>query len=436
MRAEEQVDVVVIGAGISGLAVTHYLRARGISTVTLDATDRPGGVIESRCVEGRVLEYGPQRLRLSEPVETLVDDLSIAHRVTYAQEGLPLYILRDRELHEVPRTLGTFLSTDLLSTRGKARVLAELFTRRGDPSESAGGLLRRKFGEEAYRNLIEPLLGGIYASDPDTMPAGHAIGPLFSLEERDRRLILTALKHLWKSHETSPIISFDEGLAVLPRAIYQEHREAIHLESTVTGISRTSDGEYLVSGDDIDLRASHVVVTTPAWVAAELLETVHGVSKPHHLDALHYNPLAIVHLDASHGQSGMGYQIRRDEGTDTLGVTWNDVLFDRDGVHTAFLGGAWDPSVVDADPAALGEKAREEFEQTMGVSARVLDATIIDRAIPAYDRSWNDLHRVSLPDRLWLCTNYTGRIGVPGRLRHANRVANAIERDLDDGKRL
>lgn len=436
MHAEDRIDVVVVGAGISGLAVSHLLRERGISVQTLEAGSRPGGVIHSDRVDGRILEYGPQRLRLSDPIAGLVDDLGIEGRIRYAPENLPLYVLRDGSLCEVPRSVSAFLRTDLLSWRGKVRMLGELVSRPGRSSESAGSLFRRKFGREAYRNLIEPLLGGIYASDPDTMPAGAAIEPILALERRDRRLLVTAIKHVLRSADPSPIVSFDDGLQVLPTALYEAHRDVVRLDSRVSNVTQRADGSYRVETPETIVDADHLVMSAPASVGADLLRGIIPQTSHNILTGLRYNPLAIVHLRANHDRRALGYQVRRDDGLATRGVTWNDALFDRDGVHTAFLGGAWDSSIVDADPDSLGETARREFEAIMDVKASVIDVTILERAIPAHDETWGNVDALSWPDRVWFCTNYTGRIGVPGRIRHAGRVADGIESDLDHGKRL
>lgn len=425
--------VAVIGAGITGLALTRALVQRGIPVSTFEATARPGGVIRSASVDGALLEYGPQRLRLSEPIQRIVSELSLEPRLRRAPDDMPLYVFADGALREVPRSIRAFLRTDLLSTRGKVRVLAEPVTRTGKPTETAGGLLRRKFGREAYRHIVEPLLGGIYASDPDTMPAGEAIQPLLELERRERSLLFAAVKRLARRGNVPPVISFDDGLAELPTALYDAHRDVVRLDTPVDTIRSGPDDSFLLDTGDEDVQADIVVVTVPAWEAAGLLGefSIAGLDA---LDQLRYNPLAIVHLAADTGRNGLGYQVRRGEDFDTLGVTWNDALFDRDGVHTAFLGGAWDPDIVDRDPTAIGETAQHEFHRIMGQHPAILDVTILPRAIPAYDTTWNDLESLSLPTDIHLVTNYTGRIGVPGRIRAANRTAERIV--PEDGKRL
>jgi oxygen-dependent protoporphyrinogen oxidase len=173
------------------------------------------------------------------------------------------------------------------------------------------------------------------------------------------------------------------------------------------------------------MAADEVVFTTPADVTAELVEPLDDRSADA-LRQLTYNPLALVHLRSDADRTGLGYQVRRDEGLATLGVSWNASFFDRDGVYTAFLGGMRDHECLEHDSAEIGETAREEFEAVMDARAEVLNVTRLPRAMPAWDHTWNALEDVALPDGLHLATNYTGRVGIPSRVREAAELAEQL----------
>lgn len=418
--------VGVVGAGITGLAVTHFLADRGVDVVTFEADTEPGGVIRSERIDGRLLEYGPQRIRLSPAVAELVETLELGEEVLQAEESLPLYVYADGSLGEVPRSVSSFLRTDLLSWRGKLRLLAEPLTDPAAPSERAADVFRRKFGTEAYRNVIEPLFGGMYGSDPAEMPAEHALSRLIALEERNGSLLRAAIDRLVRSDDTPPPASFADGLGTLPEALYEAHRPYVHLNTPVEEIRNGDDGErYRIRAGGRTTEVDSLVVTVPAPSAASLLTELDGASADP-LRTLAYNALAVVHLRADVDARGFGYQVRRDEPLETLGVTWNDSLFDRDGVYTAFLGGMDDPDVIDRPDEELGAVARREFEEVMGVRPTVLSVTKFPRAFPAYDTSWSALDTVDLPDGVVLATNYTGHMGIPSRIREAGRVADRL----------
>jgi oxygen-dependent protoporphyrinogen oxidase len=128
--------IVIIGGGISGLALAHHLAARNKTFVLLEATARPGGVIHSGRVDGHLLEWGPQRGRMTGEFAALVDELSLRERLITAPADLPLYVYRNGRLRRVPFSAAAFLTSDIMSTTGKLRVLLEPFTAAARDDES------------------------------------------------------------------------------------------------------------------------------------------------------------------------------------------------------------------------------------------------------------------------------------------------------------
>src|SRR5690606_20895514 len=115
--------IAVVGGGITGLATGRALARRGAEAVVLEASSRVGGVSRSAEVEGRVLDWGPQRTRLTGPLASLVAELGLADEVLTAPAGLPLFVYRDGKLRVVPFDARAFLASDLVSLAGKARML-------------------------------------------------------------------------------------------------------------------------------------------------------------------------------------------------------------------------------------------------------------------------------------------------------------------------
>lgn len=418
--------VGVVGAGITGLALTHFLSRREVDVVTFEADTEPGGVVRSGRVDGRVVEYGPQRVRLVPAITALVDDIGLDDELIVAEPGLPLYVYADGALREVPQSLSALARTDLLSWREKLRIFAEPLTAPARPDERAACMFARKFGDETYRNIIEPIFGGIYGSDPATMPVEHSLDPLIELEAEHGSLLRVALGRLVASDDVPPPATFEDGLQTLPEALYEANRSCVHLGVAVDAVRQAVDSDgYVIDAGGRSADVDEVVVTVPAAAAASLLEGLAGTTASP-LEELSYNSLALVHLQADTAAEGFGYQVRRDEPLETLGVTWNDSLFNRDGVYTAFFGGMSGAGALDRSDGDLGEVARREFHEVMDVDATALDVTRLPDVLPAYDTSWAALDDVELPDGVTLATNYTARVGIPGRIREAERVAERL----------
>ncbi|MFC7165983.1 protoporphyrinogen oxidase [Halospeciosus flavus] len=414
--------VGIVGAGITGLTLTHALAERGVDSVTYEASDEAGGVIDTRVVDGHVLEVGPQRLRLTDQLEAMVDSLDLRDDLVEADDSLPLYVYADGKLRVVPRSLSAFLRTDLFSWSAKLRVFAEPLTDDAKPDETVAELFTRKFGREAYKNLVEPILGGTFGSNPAEMPVKHSLEGVMKLEQRRGNLLVPAAKRLLGPGESPPPASFDDGLQALPQAIADAHDDRIRLEAPVDAIREAGEEVVVETADGEVEHFDEVVVTTPAGETANLLEE----TAPESADALRdltYNPLVLVHLVSDVDASGFGYQVRRDEPLRTLGVSWNASLFDRDGVYTAFFGGMDDAEILEKDETEIGQIAVEEFERVMDADAEVLHVEKMPSAFPAYDTSWSALDDVDLPEGIHLATNYTARMGIPSRVREANSLA-------------
>ena len=165
----------IVGGGISGLVLAHELRRLGVDVTVWEAASVPGGVMRSELHGDLVLELGPQRARLTGPFRDLVESVGLSEELVTASKDLPLYVYHRGQLRRAPLSFSQAVTTDLLSLWAKARVLAEPFTAGPRAGELVGPFLRRKFGGAAYRALLGPLYGGLYASDPDRMPVKHAL---------------------------------------------------------------------------------------------------------------------------------------------------------------------------------------------------------------------------------------------------------------------
>jgi oxygen-dependent protoporphyrinogen oxidase len=401
--------------------VARGLRTRGVECTLFEASARAGGVLRSSRLDGRLLEWGPQRLRLTPELRRLVDELDLADELRFAPSDAPLYIVRDGTLHAVPRSLPALLRTSLLSPAARMRVLLEPFTAPVDEGEIVADAFRRKFGDEAYRIVLGPLFGGLYASDPANMRCADSLSRLVEQAGAPRSLMLHALR-IGSDRRSAVACTFRDGVATLPRALARS-------------LAPVGPGWTLTAGEGVggaaarasrELRGpfTHVVLAAAAGSAARILASV-APEASGRLARLTYNRLAMVHLEAT-GPAipGFGYQAAFGEPLETRGVTFNDALFDRDGIVTAFLGGARNVQLPDWPDERIAALAEIEFRR---VTKRPATALEVSRPIvPAYDLSWRALDDLRLPAGIHLCAGYLERAGVAGRLAQAARLARKL----------
>jgi protoporphyrinogen/coproporphyrinogen III oxidase len=413
--------VVIIGGGISGLALAHQLEARRQPFVLLESSPRVGGVMRSGRIDGHLLEWGPQRGRLTREFAALVDELDIRDELITSPPDLPLYVFRKGRLRKVPFSVPAFLTSDILSWSGKLRILREPFTAAARDDESVADFFIRKIGVEAYENLVGPLYGGLYASDPRQMVVGLSLRHVLREFNVGRSLMVPLLKR-GGSIVPPDACSFREGMETLPRALYQRHQDSIRLNTPVRDVSRNGAG-YTVRTDTDRIDAEHVVITSPAGQSAQILRDI-APQAADSIAQLNYNPLMVVHLHAETDLRGLGYQVSLAEPLVTRGVTWNDSLFDRRGVYTVYLGGAKNPWIADEPEERVSRIALEEFRTATGYDARVL--SVEKEMMPAWDRSWSAISGLQVPAGLHIHANWESRPGIPGRLIMARRFADRI----------
>jgi oxygen-dependent protoporphyrinogen oxidase len=415
--------IVVIGGGLTGLALGYQLERLGVAHRVLEADDRPGGVIRSGRVDGQLLDWGPQRTRLGGLVGELVGDLGLEGQVVTAPPDLPLFVYRDGRLRTVPFSASAFLRSDIVGWGGKLRLLAEPLTAGPRPGESVADFLSRKVGRELYENMLGPLYGGLYASDPADMRMDLSLGHVLR-EFGIRRSLLLPLLRRGGRLSPPPACSFREGMQTLTDALHAANRANVGLGAPVIAIRGASSG-YLVETEGETIEANRVVVSVPAPTAAAVLREI-APDAAARIARLVYNPLAVVHLHAETELRGLGYQISFAESLLTRGVTFNDSLFHRRGVYTAYLGGARAPEIVGLPDEELAAIATREFRQVTGYPAEAL--SVRRERMPAWDLSWEALQGMTLPPGVHVASNWESRPGVPGRLAQAKRLAQELTR--------
>src|SRR5262249_58276842 len=83
----------------------------------------------------------------------------------------------------------------------KLRMAMDLvLPRGGNPDESLGAFVSRRWGREALERVAQPLVAGIYTADPDTLSLAATMPRFLDVERRDRSLILG----LWRIARRAP----------------------------------------------------------------------------------------------------------------------------------------------------------------------------------------------------------------------------------------
>lgn len=416
-------NIGVVGAGMSGLSLVRSLADRGVDVVAFEAREEPGGVLRSRRVDGHVLELGPQRLRLTPGIESMVTDFGLEDELRFGEDQ-PIYIYHDGGLHVAPLSVRDALTTDLLSVRGKLRILLEPLYGPAKPDESVDAFLTRKFGRQAARRYLGPLYSGLYGTHPEDMLVEYSLGRALENAGIDRSVLLWVLRKLLQGRDPPAICTFEDGLGVLPNRLYEAHADSIELGTAVESIRESGDGYELETGDGATT-VDEVVLTTPAPVCADLLADV-DADLAATIRRFNYNPIGMVYLESDFEGSGIGTLVPPGSNARISGLTWNASFLGRDRLFTCYVDPLSTPGMVDHSDDELGRIAASEFERITGAAATPIHVHRWEPGMPAYDRSWRAMDDLELPSGLHLCTNFVDRPGIPGRIRAASRLAGEL----------
>jgi protoporphyrinogen/coproporphyrinogen III oxidase len=428
----------IVGAGISGLALGMELQERGIPYRIFERRRTPGGVIRTVRMRGLRLELGPQRIRATPEIQRRFASLLASvpedlRRLLPGDEPHPILVARGDRLYPLPETVAEGIRTRALSLRGKARAaLWPLMALRAPAGSdvSAGSYLRHLAGEEAYRTFLGPLFGGLYGSDPDRMEARRSLVPaLTTLGGRGPLSLLSVGNGRDTGLGRSPPLVLPEGMVSLVRDLHARQSGFVQLETPVVALRRMEDGgvEIQTGSQRHPFRA--VVLTTPPEPAAHLLGTL-DPNAAGCLRRLHLNRLVLVHLEADRLPSGLGFQVAFGEHRRIRGATFSGHLDGSGRTAVAYMGGMWEPRAHQLPDVELGRVAAAEFTAITGSEAKPLHVHRV--AMPAWDVSWRALDEMTLPPRVYLLTNYTGRPGIPGRLQEAARLADELAAERHD----
>jgi oxygen-dependent protoporphyrinogen oxidase len=411
----ETLDVVVVGGGIAGLAAAFELQSRGVAFRLFERADRPGGVILTDRVGGFTIDAGPDALLIQKPAAVqLCRQIGLGARLQSTQKPRTAFIMRDGRLHPlpessvlgIPRDVRALATTRLFSVAGKMRMAAELLVpaARVNGDESIASFIGRRFGREAVTYLAEPLLAGIHAGDVNRLSM-RGLFPRFMDAERRHGSVLRAFRQLRQPASRSgdgAFYSLPGGLIELVDALVATLPPgAMHLGVPVERIGR--HGQYVLQTGEGEVRARAVILTTPAYVAGSLVESLDPQLADLCNDVQYASSatlaLAYRREDIRHSLLGSGFVVPRVEGTTIMAASWVSSKWpgrapEGHVLLRAFIGGARDPGAMRLSDEELRTRAEGELARILGITAAPLFTRLY-----RWDRA-NAQHEVGHLDRM------------------------------------
>jgi oxygen-dependent protoporphyrinogen oxidase len=465
--------IVIIGGGISGLAAAHRLtELKPSSHITLiEASSRLGGTIRTDEREGFLLERGPDSFISEKPeAVALAKRLGLESRLIETNETYRRsFIVRNGRLRAVPEgfqlmapsRIWPFLTTDIFSLVGKARMAADLILPRrsanGVSDESLSSFVRRRLGREALERMAQPMVGGIYTADPETLSL-RATLPRFLDMEREHRSLILAMLRTARSQATaeksgtsgarySLFLSFDRGMEVLVQALEHALEQAspqveIKKNTRVQCLSWTGAKWTIQTQNGETLAAEGICLAVPAYVAAGLLSNV-AAELSTQLNQIKYASTATINFAyrraaIQHPLDGFGFVVPFIEKRSLIACTFSSVKFpgrapENHVLLRAFAGGALQPEIFALDEAQMLACVEKDLRELLGITEKPMFAEVSkwQNSMPQYevghlDRIEKIDDEVSQIPFLALAGNAYRGAGIPDCIRSGERAAGFL----------
>lgn len=440
--------IVVIGGGITGLSAAWELRQRGIEYSLLEASHRWGGKIVSSTLEFNnahfLVEGGPDTLITRKPEAwQLADELGMLDQIADpGSEMRGIYVLDHASPHPIPVSPARFLSTPLLTPRGKLRMLAEPFQsiRRDDEDESLADFVRRRLGQEALDKFIGPVLGGIYNTDPERQSI-LVSSPVMREMEKEGGLFVGALKRAMRGGKKSGgkkprFITFKRGLQALTDELARQLNGDLRLNAKVEAIKKEGNQYRVSMRHGSSLLTDGIIFATLARQTSILLRDI-SVEASHALGEMHQQnigTLSLVYRESDIPQKPVinGLMIPHREKRRIDAVTFTSrKMPERSAAGYAvvrvFIGGS-QPDVVICTDKRLLEVVQGELADLLGITADPLTWTAFrwEGGFPQAEAG--HLKRVdkiekNLPPTLALAGSSYRGIAVPDCIRQGREAA-------------
>ena len=448
---KQQHEIVVIGAGLTGLSTAFHLHRQGRDVVILEKADRVGGQIHTYHENGFTFESGPNTGVVSFPeVAELFQMLEGSCQLEIARESSKRRLIwKGNRFHELPSSPVSAITTPLFRLSDKFRILGEPWRKKGtDPDEPVGALAARRLGKSFYEYAVDPFVSGVYAGDPMKLTTRYALPKLYNLEANYGSFIRGAIAKAKEPKTdrdrlaTKKVFSAVGGLQRLVEALSKDLR--IITGANNLKVMPTADGQWSCTYNGTEEIVCRKVVTTVGAYALPALLPFIPEAQMQKMSNLFYAPIIQVILGVKNARGldfpAFGGLVPSKEQKRVLGILFPSSCFEQrcpDGgaLYSYFIGGARHTDYLQKSDDEIREIALEAFHSMLKYPADMQPDLLRifrhEHAIPQY---WSDSgERFATIETLQqqypgliLAGNMRDGIGMGNRIHQGATIASSI----------
>lgn len=467
-EANQPLDVLVVGAGISGLTIAHELAiAKKYRVLVAETQDRVGGAITSaKNDEGYQWEEGPNSFQPAPELLRLTVQVGLKDELVLADGKLPRFVFLNGKLNALPMSPPSAIASQVLTWGGKIRLAlgAIGFARPAMAGEeSVDQFFSRILGRQAVERLVAPFISGVYAGDPKRLSAKAAFSKIARLETYGGLLAGAILSGKERKAQklndpnlpkvkTGELGSFREGIKMLPEAIATKLRDqgtAVKQQWILRSLEKQGDiyiSKFDTPTGEETVRSRSVVLTTPAYVTAKLLQDYLPAASQA-LNEIFYPTVACVVLaypksEFAYDMKGFGNLIPRTQGVRTLGTIWSSSLFAGRAPEgwqllLNFIGGTLDPALAKLSEPEIIAAVHQDLKRTIlrpdtKAEPKAIAVHVWDKAIPQYEIG--HLERLAIVETelqksqgLYISANFIGGVALGDCIKRSLQESHKID---------
>lgn len=437
-------DVVIIGAGLSGLSTAHFIKKNRPQTemLILEKADRPGGAIQSFNRDGFLAEWGAHGfLDNVEASRELLADTGLDQEALKAPlDKFVRYICLNGRLALIPQNPKKIITSSLLSLPKKFRVLADLWKKPLTGEQSVSDWAAYRFGKGVLP-FVDAVFTGTYAGDIERLSI-DAVMPGIRRLEQDSGSVIRGLLHKLKTAKKKEqgtkrrlpaMISFPQGMARLPEVLAQDKN--IICNASVTAIKKLNTLWEVQCGPQ-RYRTKTLVLALAVNQSLALLEEY---SPPvARIPEARINNVVLAFRDNAEIPFGFGYLAPAREKRFALGALFSCHMFPGrvppgHVMLEALVGGRREPEKLALDDAETIAGVLADLKQLIHLPEPPCFAKVLrpEHSIPQLEKGYpgllawrNELQRTE--ENLYVCGFGWEGIGINDMTKAAKRVAESV----------
>lgn len=439
-------DVVVIGAGVSGLCCAHELVSRNLDVKVLERQVVSGGNAKSVQFDGFLMELGPTTLNAASPLAmAAIQELGLNTSAReLGQNVRKRYLFDERGLHGISTKPLGFFTSNYLSPLARMSLAAEIMRPRRSTAaeETIHQFASRRFGAEFADKIVEPMVAGIFMGDSRSLSMSGTFSRLVDLEQRFGSIVRGVLAAKKGSDPSRRLLSWDDGISALPKTFARLLGERVSTGIAVTKITRYGSGFRVTTAKSGTITCRSVVLAVQPHVASSLLADLDpetsAVTGQITAPAIGVVYLGYRENQVEHKLDGLGYLCTKNASKIISGVQFCSTMFgarapDGHVSISCYVGGSRGPQNALVPENELVSLVSKELSNVLGIKGAPVVARTHrwPRGLPQYALG-HEARRKIIEETshrtpgLYLTGNFLNGVSVSNCLEAATTTSNRV----------